>query len=291
MSKFLPCADASVYEQKRLDIEMEVGIPNAQSNTLRLSQAFKDGSDAYLIEIPDQYWTLAQNVLSATEISSVVTSPTGYTPQTIDANEVVRTVENLLVCDGDSITYGGTAGLQYYRYPDQLGRMLDITPAYWKILNFGVSGQTLAQMQSDASTQIDPYLSDGATGCKRILLAWGGINDLAYSNVATAKSNWDTYMSARLSAGWTILPFTTSYVSPSHATITESMVTEFNAYVRDNYEQYSPYLADIASLPEFGSASVVDGSAYYADIVHPNALGYGVIATYLSGIVSTMLAS
>lgn len=293
MTKYFPCNTLQMFTDKVLAIETLLGIPSDSSSTIRLCQAYKNGSNNYLIPIKESDWALVQTILTAGEISSVLSSPVGYTIQAVDANEVVRTVSELIVCDGDSLTYGGTAGLICNRYPNQLGKLLggDGKLASLKVLNFGVSGQTLANMQSDATSQIDSLLTKGDVNCKRILLSWGGINDLAASGLSTAIANWQAYNAARKLAGWTVVTFTTNFVSSGHATITPQMVTDFNQHIRANYTTVAHHLADIASLPAFSDASQVTTSVYYADTVHPNASGYSLIANYLKPIIESILTN
>lgn len=111
-----------------------------------------------------------------------------------------RTQSRFVSADGNSLTAGTNDGEEAgtWAWPTRLAAL---SPYDW-VMNFGVSGQTTAQMESDAATEIDIYGTRIDSG-KNVLFGWEIGNHLAGgASLATAQSSWATYMTNRQSAGF-----------------------------------------------------------------------------------------
>lgn len=72
--------------------------------------------------------------------------------------------------------------------------------------NFGVGGQTTAQMTTDAAVQIDTLYNPAV---KNILIVWEVTNDIGFNqDVSGAVSRMTTYCNARRAAGWKVVLLT-----------------------------------------------------------------------------------
>jgi lysophospholipase L1-like esterase len=192
-----------------------------------------------------------------------------------------KTDEQMIVCDGDSLTFGlrSTGGLTY---PAQLETLYGATVA--RTLNYGVSGQTLVAMQSDAVAQIDRY-AKRLDAVKPTLVAWGGTNDInTGADSATALVSLATYCSGRKSAGFRVVVCTMIARGSFDAT-QNTYRDEFNASVRTNYLDYADDLCDLALDARL--ANVADTAYFDADTVHLNNTGYGVVAELVKAIIDS----
>lgn len=186
----------------------------------------------------------------------------------------VRRAGGILVCDGDSLTYGvgASAGMDY---PSQLAALL---PG-WTKYAFGVGGQTIVQMAADAAAQIDPLY---VTGKRNVLICWGGINDIYYgASAETAYTNVAAYCQARRAAGWTV----TVCTMPAAGSVTGDGDTArqgANASIRAGYAAFADHLADLAANVHFATlADTTDGTYYNGDTVHLTDVGYGLVASII----------
>ena len=285
MAKYLPLANLSAFNSRMADIETLLGLPSEAGKTARYSVPWKNGSNAYLLEMDDSDYAAISSILTADEIASVITSTTGYILQAVSPTEILRTVKYLIVCDGDSLTYGGTASNPYYKYPAQLGRLLGANLTEWCILNFGVAGQRLDQMEADAASQIDSLIAAAPASAVKILIGWGGQNDLGQTSLATAKARAATYFTNRVAAGWDYVVSCTTTASGIDPATMES----FNQLIRDNHATWGTVLADLHSIPEFSDSAAIATSPYYADGTHMNDVGYGLIAAFQKEIIAPLL--
>jgi hypothetical protein len=74
----------------------------------------------------------------------------------------------------------------------------------YRFNNFGVAGQTTAQMSADAGSQIDPLYDAGLDA--NYLLAFEMTNDYnATGSVATTVSDYETYCEDRTAVGWSVI--------------------------------------------------------------------------------------
>lgn len=187
-----------------------------------------------------------------------------------------------IVCDGNSLTRGYGAG-GANSYPTQLKGL--VSTAY-TVINRGVDSQTTDQMEADAATQIDSWLDIFPNNST--LIAWEGSNDIQFgASLATTQSRWNTYFSARATAGWasngcklvacTVIPRVDS-TAPKNA-----IRDDFNAWLRTNYSTYATHLVDLAAdsrLQDTSNTTYFDG-----DGIHLTAAGYAVVAELIEAAV------
>jgi hypothetical protein len=136
-----------------------------------------------------------------------------------------------VIFDGNSLTRGYGASTSN-DYPSQTLRLLG---SQWTGQNFGVDGQTTAQMASDAATQIDP-LYNTTNYAQNVLVAWEVTNDLYFGGDATnAYNRFVSYCQARRAAGFkvvvlTVLPRSNGSTPTSFETSRQTI----NAQIRAN---------------------------------------------------------
>lgn len=195
-------------------------------------------------------------------------------------------VTHQIVCDGDSITFGyGLADPTTEAWPARLAAL--INNATWSIVNKAVSGQTLSQMEADASTDIDPLFNGSYS--RNIVICMGGTNDFygaGNASVAVCLSRLQTYCANRQAAGWevwvcTMLPFdaTFSNFPVVKQTNANQSIGDFNSSVRLAYLAYADVLVDFAADSRIGDAGDWADSTYYqSDGVHPKAAGDVILA-------------
>jgi len=201
----------------------------------------------------------------------------GYISKTLG-----RTTKHLVLCDGNSLTYGigGTA------YPMQLQSLLGNN---YRALNHGTSGTTISTMKAD-SLSIDFYYSN--MGRKNILVCWGGTNDMSPDSLITADSVFSmikTYCSKRKSKGWkvavlTILPRQST--APNTPTNFESRRITVNDSIRTNYSDFADGLVDVALDDRIGDIADLTNTTYYnSDKTHLTTAGYEIIASLVYSVI------
>lgn len=215
-----------------------------------------------------EYLSIYDIVLTARQIADVGTSINAFDSK--HANPA-----NLIVFDGNSMTDPVTS-----IYPKNTVSLLG---TQWATLNFGISGQTTAQMIADAVGQLD-YCYE-TSYIKSVLVCWEGTNDLKLgANATTAYNNLVTYCQARQAAGYkvvilTILPRsdagTPADFNTSRATV--------NTNIRNNFATFADVVADVAANTNIGEDGDSENATYYVDKVHMTAAGYNIVA----GIVAT----
>jgi hypothetical protein len=183
--------------------------------------------------------------------------------------------------DGNSLTegQGATAGGDY---PDQLYSLLvsaGVTLASRP--NFAVGGQTTAQMESDAVTQIDPYLSTGSGA--HILFAWEIGNHLAVTgNISTVETAFQNYCAERREAGWKVVVITnpprnsTTAGYGSNVAAYNTALQTCNTWLRANWTSFADGIVDIAADSRL--SDYTNATYYYTDQIHLSNNGYAVVA-------------
>lgn len=187
---------------------------------------------------------------------------------------------------------GSTTGNDY---PSQVIALLG---ANWSATNYAVSGQTAAQMQADAASQIDVILSHANN--RITLIAWSGTNDLYFG--ASATTTYDrikAYAQARKAAGWrvillSVLPRTNSGTPAGFETDRQAV----NASLRADFPtgtayssvltgaSYADYLVDVGNDATIGQAGQTTNTTYYLDLVHLTNAGYAIVAAYVKNAIS-----
>jgi len=186
-----------------------------------------------------------------------------------------------LVYDGDSITagYQSTNG---FSYPNQANLLLPLCDGY----NFGISGETLAQMLAAAPANLDPLYD--STKTQNVVVLCGGTNDLSEgATPASVYANLQAYCAARRSAGWKVV--VTTILPRSASDPFESNRQALNASIRANWGTFADGLADIAADSRIGAPGANANQEYFAaDGTHPNNAGYGVLAGIVAGAVGLL---
>ncbi|MCM3901014.1 MAG: SGNH/GDSL hydrolase family protein [Pyrinomonadaceae bacterium] len=195
-------------------------------------------------------------------------------------------VPRFILCDGDSLT-SGTGSTGGNTYPEQLRVLLGSS---WSMIETGVAGQTVIQMESDAATQVDGQLNTASP--QKVLCAWGGTNDLAVggSSAAVAYANYAAYCLARRTAGWkvvamTILPRAAAGISATFETDRQTV----NASIRSNWRSFANAIADVGGSALIGDAGDNDNITYYdADDIHLNNAGYAIVAGLVKAAIESI---
>lgn len=188
------------------------------------------------------------------------------------------------VCDGDSLTAGsGSTGGN--TYPKQLAdKFLADDSARCIYSAFGVAGQTLTQMESDAATQID-VLKDTL---QDTLICWGGVNDLGTEPATTKETvyaRYLTYCTNRKAAGWKVYALT-MLVQGYYARATyEADRLWINNKIRTELSLVVDGIVDVASDARL--SDYTDLTYFDDDLIHLNNTGYGVVKDLVYNEVST----
>ncbi len=187
-----------------------------------------------------------------------------------------------LVCDGNSLTailgqQGGGATSWGGDIPDpfpvQLAAYFQTANSSVVVKNFGVGGQSTANMIADAVTQIDPLIS--ATG-GNILTMWEITNQAhGSSTVAQIYDLTRQYCLARRAAGWKVIVFT---AVPREGSLGSRNIAQFNqrlnevnTLVRAGWRDWANALFDVRAMPEF---STMNSTYFLPDKIHLNSLGH-----------------
>jgi lysophospholipase L1-like esterase len=178
-----------------------------------------------------------------------------------------------IVFDGDSLTAGMGAGPEG-TYPAQA---LKLMPGVASV-NLGVPGELIANMTATAATRVDQAYGD--RGTRRVVVIWGGTNDLCRgSNAAAIYKSLAQYGQARRKAGWRVLALTMlprSNCPPS--TDFEAQRERLDERIRANWAVFADGLIDVAADARIGKAGASLDQQYYGDGVHLNARGYAIVA-------------
>ncbi len=188
-----------------------------------------------------------------------------------------------VVCDGNSLTFGFLASDASKAYPivmqkDEIGGR-----SAWKVTNFGVSGQGIAEMLSDAVSQVDALY--GSARSKNIVVCWEGTNSANDPGIplATIYANTTTYVQGRQAAGYkvlilTCLPATGATIDPGF----EARRASYNTWVLANSAGADAVL-DVASDTRLDDSE--DATYFNADKTHLTDAGYAVVADLVGAAV------
>lgn len=176
-------------------------------------------------------------------------------------------------CDGNSLTAGTNDGEETGTW-DWPTRLATLSPFDW-VINFGVSGQNTAQMESDATTQIDVY-GHRIDGGKNICFAWEIGNHLASgASVATAQSTFQTYCTNRQTAGFDVAVIDVPYRNVT-SNLTDANLDTINAWLLANYATFGKYLIRLSQIPEINTKT--DQTFRTTTTIHYYSPGYYRIA-------------
>lgn len=214
---------------------------------------------------------VASDVTAAPNWSSFLTDLQSYLG--------IGATRNLVVCDGDSRVLGlGASAARNVPWPAQVDNQLNTVAA---VINLGVGSQTVADMNTDAATQVDPLYSAGYA--KKVVVCAGGINDCIGTAAATIQTRLSTYVSARQATGFQVVICT----MPPAATITganETTRQTVNSWITGG-SSGADVVVDLAADSRLSNTG--DTTYFASDGVHFTTTGYGVWAS----LIKTGLAS
>lgn len=181
-----------------------------------------------------------------------------------------------VVCDGDSqisTAIGGSGTFVWEKVKASIG-------ANNSIRNFGSGGLTLANLNSDAATEIDPSYDDIRTS---VSIVWAGTNDLfAGATGATTYSRLLTYCAERRAAGWKVIVLTATPRSDTGtAAGYDAERLAFNSSVRTNWATFADALVDIGNTTNYANAGDELNTTYFGDKVHLTNTGRTAVASMI----------
>jgi lysophospholipase L1-like esterase len=205
----------------------------------------------------------------------------------LSSSPATASVDGLIVFDGDSLTEGFMLAPSQ-SYPAQVMRQL---PAGVRWENVAVSGQTWPQLLGDVSTEVDPLFS--AENGFNIVVVWAAANDLAAGYSAQEiYANARMYCLARKQRGFKVVTCTMYPLQPEdYDQRYESLRLEYNRLLRSTWPQFADALVDIAADERIGDGSPPSRADYFIDIVHLNAVGYGVIAAAVLEVLRPLVTA
>lgn len=185
-----------------------------------------------------------------------------------------------LLFDGDSLS---TAIAEPYPYSEKV--RVGLSNQYFDYRTFGVGGQTMLQMLSDAKTQIDSLLD--STKTHNVVVVWGGINDVGqHYPIDDIQRAIVQYHNDRINAGFITIALTLTPARgpayPEYWDEYEAKRLAINEWMRANQSiiGYSA-LADVASDDRIGDFEDAINSTYFIDGVHFSGAGNQIIAEYV----------
>ena len=191
----------------------------------------------------------------------------------------------LVACVGDSITYGsGIPNASIDSYPAQLERMLQQFDVQWQATNFGVSGATLLRRGDKPYNGLSAYQS-ALNSEPDIVVIMLGTNDTKSQNWAYKDDFIDDYV--RLIDSFSQLPKT-----PEIWICKPVPVFQENFGIRDPIliEELIPLIDQIVEQTDvhlIDMYAAMQGVGHlYADGVHPNAEGAGLIASSVAAVLT-----
>lgn len=205
-----------------------------------------------------------------------------YFAAKIGANLDAPAPAKRIIFDGDSLTvgFGNTGGGSY---PVQLLTALGFSG--YSPRNFGVSGQTLAQMETGAVAEVDSQY-DPSRGIN-VLVVWGGTNDIILgADAATVQSRLVTYCNNRRAAGWYVI--VCDIIARGNFSAPQNAIKDaVNAYIAANYSAFANAYVPLSARAELSNP--LNTSYYSADTIHLIDNGYGVVAATILPFVQAVI--
>jgi lysophospholipase L1-like esterase len=187
-----------------------------------------------------------------------------------------------VICDGDSLTAGSgivNSGI----YPFQLWQ--DLAASGYIVWNEGTSGDTLANMITNAAANVD--VDYAATHSANIVVIWAGTNDVnGTTSLATMQTNIQTYCNARRAVGWKVvvvnmLPRATFDAGR------EAIRVAYNTWLSSNWSFFADGYADVAA--EANLQNTAD-TTYFTDGTHLTAAGYTIVKNDVKASILNQIA-
>ena len=237
------------------------------------------------------------------------------------------TIPNLVVCDGNSLTFGAGATRGTSDYPALLTNLLNPTmppmpwsgnqalsgPSPWFVANTGILGETCGPvggasdggMIAQAPTRIDPVYGGAWRNC--ICVAWEVRNDIvAYATVnptwsadqlaVQALANLRTYCLARRAAGWRVItlptvPMTLGAIWTATMEAARLLADQMLLEVWPGFADAVPLAMWADARIQFDARSATWPNTYWSsDNTHLNAAGNQIIAGYVYQAIANLLA-
>lgn len=185
-----------------------------------------------------------------------------------------------VVFEGDSRTADNV-------YPAAAMANATVAAKKYGYTNVAVAGQTLADMQSDAATQVDTLRRFALKTNTVVIL--GGLNDMIGGTVDanTAFTRLTTYTNARRAAGFRVVVCTELPASSAQAVTNNYLAARaaFNTLILNNSSLFDAVVR-LDTDPNIGVDGASDNTTYYqADKIHPNNTGKAIMA----GLVAAAL--
>lgn len=219
------------------------------------------------------------------KISVNDTVPTGAVLSGEFSYTTPPTPTNLIVNEGDSTGagYGQSTG-------KDLGTQLtQALGTAWASVNVAFSGDSIANINSTETTQVDSVYSASYTN--KILLIWAGTNDIANNATAgygtTTYNTYKTYVLARRAVGYKVFVVTiinrgTGFGGSQNLAGFQTEASAFNTLLRTNWATFADGLIDLAANKQlsytYGTSASAGGYYINTDNIHPNNEGGAIIA-------------
>ena len=214
--------------------------------------------------------------------------------ETVDVAKIYNSGEGIeysnvpitsILFDGNSWVYGtgSTGGLTF---PSQTISLLNANSKSSTLINYGVGGQTITQMQSDAVTQIDPnHTTSKIMVGLEVVNEWG-IN--TSESISTIYNMYKQYFLDRKSAGFqyviAVTPTPQGYYSRSNW---ETDRTWLINQMKSEFPSLGILISDSGSDSRL---SDYNNTTYYAsDKIHKTNTGQAVEAEILYNLINTLI--
>jgi lysophospholipase L1-like esterase len=202
-----------------------------------------------------------------------------------NAFSTIHTANNVVIHDGDSITFGNT-GPTLNRGVARLATEGLTKPAL--VYNAGFNAETLATMVTNFSTNVGSIVSAGLAANNIVLLA-GGINDLlAGTTAATLEGYLQTYATAVHSAGGKVV-FTTITASSALTAGQQTAWTAYNTWIRANWATYADALSDRQANATIGTFAATGNATYFPDGTHLSTAGAIIAGAIDAAAINSLL--
>lgn len=185
-------------------------------------------------------------------------------------------IQSTLVCDGDSIMTGeGSQPLT--KYETGLGARIANSLRDYAVANYGVSGQTVSDMNSNRAVTAESNRLPLAD--QNLCLAFGGTNDIeAGESASTVYARLKTYADAMRDAGFRVIVGTIlDRAWGSDGAAKDAVRTELNSRIRASGCDDFDAVADFANIAELSDST--DSTYYMNDGIHPNAAGVALMTS------------
>ncbi len=176
-----------------------------------------------------------------------------------------------IICEGDSITFGAgaTSGKDW---PVTMQKALT---GKYRLTNLGINGQKAYEILANAPSRTDK-LWNLYSATPKVYLLWAGSNDIAEGKTSSVIDSLTSRISAARAAGATKILLGT--ILPRGDAAFEVDREKINSAIRASGHLGADGVADVAANKTIGQANQNTNTTYYEDGIHPNDVGYQIIA-------------